>query len=50
MSLDGHPIGLHQRSVIRDYPEDLAEFEAVVDVPHGAVELDYLIADAAAGR
>ena len=46
VSLDGRPIGLLQRSVIRDYPEDLAEFEAVIDVPDGAVELDYLIADA----
>jgi aminoglycoside 6'-N-acetyltransferase len=45
VSLDGRPIGLLQRSVIRDYPEDLAEFEAIVDVPDGAVELDYLIAD-----
>jgi aminoglycoside 6'-N-acetyltransferase len=47
VSLDGDPIGLVQRSVIRDYPEDLAEFEAIVDVPDGAVELDYLIADGA---
>lgn len=45
VSLDGHPVGLLQRSVISDYPEDLAEFSAVVDVPDGAVELDYLIAD-----
>jgi len=45
--LDGDPIGLLQRSVIRDYPEDLAEFEAIGTVPDGAVELDYLIADAA---
>jgi aminoglycoside 6'-N-acetyltransferase len=45
VSLDGHPIGLLQRSVIRDYPENLTEFEAIVDVPDGAVELDYLIAD-----
>lgn len=44
--LDGHPCGLLQRSVIRDYPEDLAEFETLVDVPQDAVELDYLIADA----
>jgi aminoglycoside 6'-N-acetyltransferase len=44
--LDGRPIGLLQRSVISDYPEELAEFSAVVDVPEGAVELDYLIADA----
>jgi aminoglycoside 6'-N-acetyltransferase len=47
VSLDGLPIGLLQRSVIRDYPEDLAEFEAVTEVPDGAVELDYLIADPA---
>lgn len=47
VSVDGHPIGLLQRSVIRDYPEDLAEFAAIVDVPDGAVELDYLIGDAA---
>jgi len=46
VSLDGHPVGLLQRSVISDYPEDVAEFSAVVDVPAGAVELDYLIADA----
>jgi aminoglycoside 6'-N-acetyltransferase len=47
VSLDGQPIGLLQRSVIRDYPEDLAEFRALTDVPEGAVEIDYLIADAA---
>ena len=44
--LDGRPVGLMQRSVISDYPEDLAEFSAIVDVPDGAVELDYLIGDA----
>lgn len=47
VSLDGHPIGLLQRSVIADYPEDLIEFAALIEVPHGAVELDYLIADPA---
>lgn len=47
VSLDGQPIGLLQRSVIRDYPEDLAEFETIIDVPEGAVELDYLIGAAA---
>lgn len=46
VSLDGRPIGLLQRSVIADYPDDLAEFAAIVDVPDGAVELDYLIGDA----
>ena len=45
--VDGERIGLLQRSVIRDYPEDFNEFAAIVDVPDGAVELDYLIGDAA---
>lgn len=45
--LDGRPVGLLQRSVIADYPEDLVEFAALVEVPDGAVELDYLIADPA---
>jgi aminoglycoside 6'-N-acetyltransferase len=44
--LDGRPVGLLQRSAIHDYPEDLAEFTALVEVPDGAVELDYLIAEA----
>ena len=35
-----------QRSTIREYPEDFTEFAAIVDVPDGAVELDYLIGDA----
>jgi aminoglycoside 6'-N-acetyltransferase len=47
VSVDGRPIGLVQRSVISDYPADLAEFAAIVDVPDCAVELDYLIGDAA---
>ena len=47
MLLDGRPVGLLQRSVIADYPEELAEFATLVDVPEGAVELDYLIADPA---
>lgn len=45
--LDDRPIGLLQRSVIADYPEDLVEFAPLVEVPDGAVELDYLIADPA---
>lgn len=45
--LDGRPVGLLQRTRIAAYPEDLAEFAALVDVPEGAVELDYLIADPA---
>lgn len=43
--LDERPIGLLQRSVIADYPEDLEEFGALVEVPANAVELDYLIGD-----
>ena len=43
--LGERPVGLLQRSVIADYPEDLEEFGALVDVPDGAVELDYLIGD-----
>ena len=45
--LDGRPVGLLQRSVIADYPEELDEFATLVEVPEGAVELDYLIADPA---
>jgi aminoglycoside 6'-N-acetyltransferase len=45
--LDGRPIGLLQRSVIADYPEELGEFATLVDVPEGAVQLDYLIGDPA---
>jgi len=47
VSLDGRPVGLVQRSVIADYPEDLAEFSALVEVPEGAVELDYLVGEPA---
>lgn len=47
VSVDGTPVGLLQRSLIQDYPDDLAEFAAIVDLPAGAVELDYLIGDAA---
>lgn len=43
--LGGRPVGLLQRAVISEYPEDLEEFSALVDVPPGAVELDYLLAD-----
>ncbi|WP_407341904.1 hypothetical protein [Pengzhenrongella phosphoraccumulans] len=36
MSIGGRPIGRVQRSSISDYPSDLAEFAALVDVPDGA--------------
>ena len=45
--LDDRPVGLLQRSVIADYPEELDEFATLVEVPEGAVELDYLIGDPA---
>ena len=44
--LDGRPVGLVQRSLISDYPEDAAELSSVTAVPPGAVELDYLVAQA----
>ena len=45
VSLDGRPFGLVQRTLISAYPEDHAEFAAVVPVPEGAVQLDYLIGE-----
>lgn len=45
VQLGGRPIGLLQRSVISDYPGEVEEFSALVEVPDGAVELDYLIGD-----
>ncbi|GEK78789.1 GNAT family N-acetyltransferase [Agrococcus baldri] len=47
VALDGRPFGLVQRSRIHDYPEDLEGFTRLVEVPAGAVELDYLIGDPA---
>ena len=43
--LGGRPVGLLQRSRISDYPEDLVELSQIVDVPPGAVGIDYFIAD-----
>ena len=45
--LDDRPVGLLQRSRIADYPDEAADLAALVDVPTGAVELDYLLADPA---
>jgi aminoglycoside 6'-N-acetyltransferase len=47
VSLDDRPVGLVQRSVIDDYPEDVTEFRNLADVPEGAIELDYLIGEPA---
>lgn len=43
--LDGRPVGLLQRSRIADYPEDLGELASLVDVPAGAVTIDYLLSE-----
>jgi aminoglycoside 6'-N-acetyltransferase len=43
--LDGRPFGLVQRCKLHDYPEYVDELAPVVEVPDGAVSLDYLIGD-----
>ncbi|MEU3693634.1 GNAT family N-acetyltransferase [Streptomyces narbonensis] len=44
--LDGRPIGLVQRCRFADFPEYEAELAAAdVDVPDGAMSIDYLIGD-----
>jgi len=42
---DHHPIGLVQRGLISDYPEEVAAFTELIDLPDAAVELDYLIGE-----
>lgn len=41
----GLPFGLVQRSRVADYADNLAHFSSLVDVPSGAVTLDYLLGD-----
>lgn len=43
--LDGDPVGLVQRCRLADYPEYRAELAAVVEVPPGALTIDYLIGE-----
>jgi aminoglycoside 6'-N-acetyltransferase len=43
VELEGRPIGLIQYSVLADYPEYRAELAGVIEVPEGAVSIDYLI-------
>jgi aminoglycoside 6'-N-acetyltransferase len=45
--LDGQPIGLVQRCRIADYPEDHDPLATIVEVPAGAMMIDYLIGDPA---
>lgn len=44
--LNGDAVALVQRSRIQDYAEEFDELAAIVDVPDGAITIDYLIADA----
>lgn len=43
--VDGEPVGLVQRSLVEAYAENLREFRSLVEVPPGAVTLDYLVGD-----
>ena len=47
VELDGEPVGLVQRCRWDDYPEHLDElltgFSGSVDLPHGALSVDYLL-------
>jgi aminoglycoside 6'-N-acetyltransferase len=45
--LDGEPVGLVQRCRLTDYPDYLAEFTGIVEVPATAATIDYLIGDPA---
>ncbi|NUW44825.1 GNAT family N-acetyltransferase [Nonomuraea rhodomycinica] len=43
--LDGRPLGLVQRCRLADYPRYAAELSGVVEVPGGAMSIDYLIGE-----
>lgn len=45
MLLDAEPFGLVQRYLFTDYPEYVAELAGQVEVPRGAMSIDYLIGD-----
>lgn len=45
VSLAGRPFGLVQRYRLADYPEDVAEFAPIIEVPERAMGLDYLIGE-----
>jgi aminoglycoside 6'-N-acetyltransferase len=45
--VDGEPVGLVQRSRVDSYAENLRDFSSLVDVPDGAMTLDYLLGDPA---
>ena len=43
--VDGRPVGLLQRSRVADYAENLRDFASLVEVPEGALTLDYLLGE-----
>ena len=43
--LDGQPVGVVQRSRVVDYDENLRDFASLVEVPVGALTIDYLLGD-----
>ncbi|MEU0150214.1 GNAT family N-acetyltransferase [Streptomyces sp. NPDC006288] len=43
--LDGSPFGLVQRCRLSDYPDYMAELATLVEVPPGAMTLDYLVGE-----
>lgn len=45
--VDGRDVGLVQRSRWHDYPDEVAEIAPFVDLPAGAVTVDYLLGDPA---
>lgn len=45
VQVDGRPVGLVQRCRLGDYSEYLAEVATVIDVPAGAMTIDYLIGE-----
>ena len=45
--VDDQPVALVQRCVLSDYAEDFEPLAAIVDVPAGALTVDYLIGDPA---
>jgi len=43
--LDGRPIGLMQRYRLSSFPQHINELAPIIDVPPGAMSVDYLIGD-----
>ncbi|OLM01505.1 Aminoglycoside 6'-N-acetyltransferase [Pseudonocardia sp. Ae406_Ps2] len=41
--LGGVPVGLVQRACWADHPDDVAQVRGLIDLPPGALEIDYLI-------